>query len=270
MKVHVVQFDIAWEEPDRNFEAVLQLLDRAEVSRGDLIVLPEMFDTGFSFNVDRTNDKAGRTLGFLCELADDIGVTVQGGRTIAACGRCAAKNVMSVAAPGNKVLAEYVKIHPFQREAERFEGGHELVLYEWNQLQVCPAICYDLRFPELFRLGLMKGAQAFAIGACWPSVRAHHWRALLIARAIENQAFVFAANRTGSDPMLKYAGGSMVIGPRGEVLGELKEESAVLSVAIDPGDLQAWRGAFGAWKDARLLNRVMVGAQQSTTADGAA
>jgi predicted amidohydrolase len=118
---------------------------------------------------------------------------------------------------------------------------------------VCPAICYDLRFPELFRLGLLKGAEVYALGANWPDARQAHWRALLIARAIENQAFVLGVNRTGRDPHLNYAGGSIAVGPQGEVLGELAAEEAVLSVEIAPREVHAWREKFPAWKDGKLL-----------------
>jgi omega-amidase len=118
---------------------------------------------------------------------------------------------------------------------------------------VCPAVCYDLRFPELFRIGLSKGAEAFAIGANWPEARQAHWRTLLIARAIENQAFVLGVNRTGSDPALRYAGGTIAVGPRGEVLGELEAEEGVLSTGVDVSEMRKWREVFPAWRDGRLM-----------------
>lgn len=253
-----------WEDPPANHERVRALLDRADLSEGDLVLLPEMFATGFSFNIEATNDKQGATLAFLAEIAAEFRVWVQGGRTVAACHRCAASNVMSVFAPGSdgsKLVIEYSKIHPFQRERERFSPGNEVMTYRWDAagLTVCPAICYDLRFPELFRRGLKQGAEVYALGACWPAVRAGHWRALLIARAIENQAFVLGCNRCGVDPGapvaggFAYAGGSIVVSPLGEVLGELGDQPGILSVPIDVGALRAWRERFGAWKDMKLL-----------------
>src|SRR5690606_23399722 len=121
-------------------------------------------------------------------------------------------------------------------------------------LTICPAICYDLRFPELFRIGLGMGAEAFCLGANWPQARQNHWRALAIARAIENQAFVFALNRTGADPHLQYGGGSIAVGPKGEILGELGDEEQVLSVEVDPEVVHAWRREFPAWRDLRLTD----------------
>ena len=312
MRVHLVQLDIGWEDPDANFAQVEQMLSAAEVQRGDLVVLPEMFDTGFSLNADVTAD-SGRTLAFVRGLAQRLGVTVQGGRT-AAGGRSAFQADASASPRGasprsgdlpkatnrapvfdcrGELLCEYRKIHPFSfgREPERFEGGGEVMTYAWGRsafqadtggaadsepeaapspsgseienegtegsarsaaLRICPAICYDLRFPELFRIGLTMGAEAFALGANWPQARQAHWRALAIARAIENQAFVFAVNRTGADPHLQYAGGSIVVGPKGDVLGELGDEEQVLSVEVDVELVRAWRREFPAWRDLRL------------------
>ncbi len=285
MRAHLVQFDIAWEDPRANHDRVAGLLERAGARRADLVVLPEMFDTGFSLNIEKTAD-AGATLDFLTGLARDRGVYVQGGRTVRAGAR--ATNRAPVIDPGGRLLVEFAKIHPFSfgREPERFDGGTEVVTYSWGRdeeterrrdeeakagrssspphlptsppphsLTVCPAICYDLRFPELFRIGLLKGAEVYALGANWPEARQAHWRALLIARAIENQAFVLGVNRTGRDPNLNYVGGSIAVGPRGDVLGELGAEEGVLSVEIDPREVRSWREKFPAWKDVRLMRR---------------
>lgn len=292
MKAHLVQFDIAWEDAATNREKVAQLLDRAEVAPGDFVLLPEMFDTGFSMNTKATADK-GDTLTFLGELAAEFQVTVQGGRTIHECHCAKASNVMSIVAPAAnadhaahgphvaayRLLDQYAKIHPFSLGMEHtaFEGGSRVFMYDWigasangsspsgntadaesPRLKVCPAICYDLRFPELFRQGLTLGAEAYALGACWPKTRQHHWRALLIARAIENQAFMLGVNRIGTDPNgafgggLEYAGGSIVVAPTGDILGELGAEEAVLSVEIDSGAVKRWREKFPAWKDRKL------------------
>jgi len=273
-RAHLVQFDIAWEDPAENFRRVERLISRAPIDAGDLVVLPEMFDSGFSFETGRTADKEGRTLAFLVDLARDLGVYVQGARTVHECHCAKASNCAPIIGPDGAVLAEYRKIHPFTfgREGERFEGGRDVVLYEWARgrsgrevewkasgggarsgLRVCPAICYDLRFPELFRIGLQRGAEVFALGANWPDIRQHHWRALLMARAIENQAFVLGVNRVGRDPNLNYTGGSIALSPTGEVLGELGRDADVLSVEIDAGVLTEWREKFPAWRDAKLL-----------------
>lgn len=256
MKAHLIQLDIQWEDATANREKVAHMLDRAAPAAGDLVLLPEMFDTGFSMNIASTADKDSSTLQFLLELADDYQVIVQGGRTLASCHRCLAANVMSIVGPGNAVRCEYQKIHPFSlgKEHEHFEPGRDVKTFRWGELTVAPAICYDLRFPELFRKGMKMGAEVFALGACWPQARQHHWRALLIARAVENQAFVLGVNRTGNDPSLQYVGGTIALGPTGEVLGELGPEERVLSVEIDPAVVRRWREKFPAIRDARLLD----------------
>lgn len=259
MRAHLVQLDIAWEDKPRNFQRVRELLRGTQVRPGDLVLLPEMFDTGFSLNTHVTADTDARTLGFLSALAAGLGAFVQGGRTVLmpdGMGR----NLMTVVNPAGHPVAEYAKIHPFSfgREPERFVGGRDVAVYQWTTtsgaLAVCPAVCYDLRFPELFRVGLLRGAEVLAVGACWPEARHAHWRALLVARAIENQAFVLGVNRAGRDPTLRYAGGSIALGPRGEVLGELGPEEGVLSVELDPDALRAWRAEFPAWRDMKLVS----------------
>jgi len=253
MRAHLVQMDIAWEDREANRRKVETLLDAADVGEGDLVVLPELFDSGFSLNTSVTGDKDGSTLAFLLGLSEDLGCVIQGSRTVLSCDCAKATNRASVV-EGGKLVCEYAKIHPFSygRESEAFTGGSDVVTYRWGDLCVCPAVCYDLRFPELFRAGLAKGAEVFALGANWPDGRQTHWRALLVARAIENQAFVLGVNRTGRDPHLNYVGGSIALNPKGEVLGELGDEEAVLSVEINPGVGRAWRDEFPAWKDRKL------------------
>ncbi len=259
MNAHLVQFDIQWEDKQANFDLVRDLLAtaRPRISPGDLIVLPEMFDTGFSLRPEVTHDGDERTLSFLAATARDLGTYIHGGRTILGDDNMG-RNMATIVNPRGEIVTEYAKIHPFSygRESERFVGGDEVVTWDWPEagLCVCPAVCYDLRFPELFRIGLQRGAEMFVLGANWPQVRQMPWRALLIARAIENQAYVIGVNRTGTDPHLKYGGGSICIGPAGDVFGELEDQISVLTVAIDAQNVRDWRQEFTAWKDMRLLN----------------
>ncbi len=263
MRAHLVQLDIAWEDREANFARTDELISRTTVAPGDLVLLPEMFDSGFSLNTSKTADQDGASAGYLAQLARRLGAFVQGGVTAAETGEEKARNRALVFSPEGREAARYDKVHPFSfgREPEAFASGEELTTYWWGGsadeeaggdgqgLRVFPAICYDLRFPELFRAGLSLGAECMAIGANWPSARAEHWRALLIARAIENQAFVLGVNRAGADPHLEYAGGSIAVSPRGEVLIEAGAEEGVFSVEIDASEVRAWRKEFGAWRD---------------------
>lgn len=259
VRAHLVQMDITWEDRPANRRRAREMAENARLSSGDLVVLPEMFDTGFSFELERTADNDGATLEFLGRLARDLRCTVQGSRTvIGPDGR--GRNRATITGPDGAVLAEYDKIHPFSfgRESERFSGGDRVVVYTWTHaaeesVVVCPAICYDLRFPELFRQGMLRGAEVFALGANWPATRAMHRRALGVARAIENQAVVLCVNRAGRDPFLVYEGGSYAVNWMGEMLGELGPEEGVLSVPVDLEGLRKWRATFPAWRDARLI-----------------
>ena len=277
LKAHLLQIDLVWEDRPANYKKVRSLLANTRVEPGDLIVLPEMFDTAFSFNIEATADtdvrngapEAGDTLEFLRRLASELRATVHGSRTVIGAD-ARGRNMATIVGPSGDLLCEYAKIHPFSygRETERFTGGDTVVTYAWTRTAdapvaekttVCPAVCYDLRFPELFRLGLKAGAEVFALGSNWPAARESHRRVLSIARAIENQAFVLSVNRVGSDPALTYAGGTLAVGPKGEILGELGEAEGVLSVPLDMLTLREWRAAFPAWRDTRLISRTTGG-----------
>lgn len=257
MKAHLIQMDIEWEDREANFAIADRLIEQASPDPGDLVVLPEMFDSGFSFNVARTADTKGETARWIQTKARAAGIVIQGSRTVWEGSGHLAQNLAHVAGPDG-FICEYKKIHPFGfgGESKEFEGGNEVVTYDCHAedtcLKVCPAICYDLRFPELFRIGLAKGAEVFALGASWPTTRAAHWRALLLARAIENQAYVLGVNRCGSDPALQYDGGTIAIGPKGEVLGEIGGNEGVLTVELSKESVENWRSDFPAWTDVRL------------------
>jgi len=252
VRVHLVQYDVAWESPSQNRDRVESLLARAPVEPGNLIVLPEMYATGFSLNVETTADDDGEDAAFLADLARRTGAAVVGG--ITARGERKALNRALAFGPTGETLASYDKIHPFTfgREHEIFAGGDRVATFEWGGLKIGLSVCYDLRFPELYRALLGAGAEAMIVIANWPSARREHWLTLLTARAIENQAAVIAVNRTGADPFLEYSGDSRVIGARGETLARADREEGATSAEVDPAGVRNWREAFPAWRDGRV------------------
>lgn len=261
MRAHLVQADTAWEDKRENFARVSAMLESAPPAPGDLVVLPEMFDTGFSFNLSVTADRDLSTLNFLIETARSRKVYLQGARTVLG-PEGKGRNRATVIGPDGSVLCEYDKIHPFSfgRETEHFLGGDRVVTFRWQDAVVCPAICYDLRFPELFRRGMQLGAEVFTVPANWPAPRKVHRRALGIARAIENQAYVLCVNRVGREPQtqggggITYDGGSYAADHMGEIIADGGEGlAAIVSVQIDLAALRAWRVKFPALRDARLL-----------------
>ncbi|MFN9991895.1 MAG: carbon-nitrogen family hydrolase [Phycisphaerales bacterium] len=254
MKVHLFQTNPVWEDRPGNLDRARRLVEATNPAQGDLVIFPEMFDTGFSMDARKNADRDGRTSSFLMETAARFGCCVLGGRTVPG-GDGKGKNVATAFGPDANLLCEYAKVHPFTLggEHEGFEPGDRVEVFEWGGMKIAPIICYDLRFPELFRKALLMGAEAFAVIACWPKTRAAHWRALLIARAIENQAWVFGCNRSGNDPKLEFMGGSMAVAPTGEVVAESFEIDACVSADVDADDVRRWRRKFPAWKDHRLL-----------------
>ena len=250
MRVAAVQFDIMWEDKEANHRIIERMLAEANLPHGSFVLLPELGDTGFSFNLEKIVDD--RTLPWAKGLAAKLGVYLQAGYAVLGPdGR--GRNCASIISPGGMVLATYQKLHPFSfgKEIDHFSGGDMLAIAEVDDAKVSPAICYDLRFPELFRHGVLNGTEVYAIGANWPDARQHHWRMLAIARAIENQAYVLACNRTGRDPHLSYAGGSMIVGPKGELLVEADDRPQVITAEIDLEALNRWRREFPALKDIR-------------------
>jgi omega-amidase len=277
MRAHLVQSEIVWEDKPANRAWVAGALERAQregiVREGDLVVLPELFDTGFSFRLDVTSDDDETTLKWIQQEARRLGITLQGSRTVRG-GDGKGRNRVSVAGPDGQVICEYDKVHPFSigSESQYFTGGEAVKTYEWNdgadKAVVCPVICYDLRFPELFRRGMKMGAEVFAVVANWPGVRSMHRLTLSRARAIENQACVLSVNRCGRDPHLVYDGGTAAFDAKGEIIpsapgwgggglvrgstaGELNDQAGILSVEIDIAALRAWRGTFPALRDAK-------------------
>jgi predicted amidohydrolase len=253
MKIVCCQLDIVWEDKAANCQRAASLLRAAELPANTLVVLPELFASGFSMNVAATGENAGGpTEQFLAGLAQELGVFLVGG--IAVLDREArARNQAVTFSPTGQLLARYSKIHPFSlgQEDQHYTAGSEVVVWKWQGCAVAPFICYDLRFPEVFRSAVRRGAEVLIVIANWPSKRETHWVTLLRARAIENQAYVVGVNRCGADPNHIYPGKSMVIDPLGEVLAERGNEECLISADIDLPALQAWRENFPALADMR-------------------
>lgn len=256
MNVAFCQFDIAWLDKPANFAKVRALVERRPPPRGSLLVLPEMFATGFCLAVAQTREGAsGETDEFLAGLAREFGLWVVGGLTRAFAGG-RSRNEVVVFGPNGRARASFAKLHLFSpaQEAEACTPGDEIVVFDWDGCRVSPFICYDLRFPEVFRLAVRRGAQLFVVPANWPEPRIEHWVTLLRARAIENQAYVVGVNRLGTDASeLPYPGRSLVIDPLGRILLDAGAQEGVFHTAIDLAALAEWRARFPALRDMRFL-----------------
>ncbi|MEY2407386.1 MAG: omega-amidase [Verrucomicrobiota bacterium] len=246
MKIYCCQLDIVWEDKPANFARARSLLAAAKPDRGSLVLLPELFATGFSMNVAALAETpGGETEQFLAGVARELNVFVLGGVLGAGAGG-KGRNLSVVFSPEGREVARYLKRQPFTPggETAAYEAGSETVLFSWGQFMVAPFICYDLRFPEHFREATRRGAQLITVISSWPVARISHWTALLRARAIENQAYVAGVNRCGSDPHLVYNGRSLIVSPKGEVLVEAGDGEMVISADVDPAALLVYRKEF--------------------------
>ena len=189
----------------------------------------------------------------LRELAAEYDCAVMGG-VVGPVSDGMATNEAVVFSPAGQELVRYVKQKPFSMSGEdkKYRAGSQFATFQWQGVTVSPFICYDLRFPELFRLPVAAGAELIVVIACWPAVRSEHWVRLLQARAIENLAAVVGVNRSGAEPNLKFDGRSTAFDQQGVQLFEAAAEEQVVTANIDVAAVREWRESFPALRDMQL------------------
>lgn len=248
MRVALLQMDIAWEDPATNHQRAERRLQEAAALGASLAILPEMFATGFSMATGRLAEPdGGATHTWLRGVAGDLGLSVLAG-------------IATLPGPENHAVlvrpdgatSRFAKLHPFSfgGEHEHYRPGTKVVTWDIEGLRVTPFVCYDLRFPEPFRLAAAD-TDCFVVIANWPERRRSHWQALLRARAIENLAWVLAVNRVGEGGGLRYSGDSMVISPWGEVIALAAEQESVIVVEVEGAVSRKAREEFPALSDRR-------------------
>jgi len=250
MKIALIQLDLAWEDVAENHRRARRRLEEAKSRGAQFALLPEMFSTGFSMDSARiAQPEGGPSETFLRSAARELSMWILA--SVPEAGEPRPRNMALLAAPDGSVL-RYAKIHPFTFGGEHrvYDGGDRVVTARVGDLSVTPFVCYDLRFPEPFRLAAPE-TDLFAVVANWPDARREAWRTLLRARAIENLCFVAGVNRAGDGGGLRYAGDSALISPWGEVLAEAGPGEAVLVADADPAAVRDARAKFPALADRR-------------------
>jgi predicted amidohydrolase len=235
-----------WEDKAASHARVRTLLAASPAPEGALLVLPEMFSTGFSMNVEAIHEGEARVSErFLAQTAREHRIFVTGG-VVTRGADARGRNQSLTFDPDGQEIARYSKIHPFTfgTEAAHYSAGESPVMFSCSEFRVAPFVCYDLRFPEVFRNAVRRGAQLYTVIASWPQSRIEHWIALLRARAIENQAYVVGVNRCGVDPKLTYNGRSLIIDPGGAILADAGNGECLVSADLDLTALQEYRRAF--------------------------
>jgi predicted amidohydrolase len=250
VRVALIQFDIAWEDVAENHRRVHKALAQAAAAGARVAVLPEMFPTGFSMDANRlAQPPGGASETFLKKEAGALGIWLIG--SLPEAGSPAPRNTALIVSPKGDVI-RYAKIHPFTfaKEDRHYAAGDRVITANIRKTRFTPFICYDLRFPEPFRVAAPE-TDVFVVLANWPEARRDHWRTLLRARAIENQAYVLGVNRIGEGGGLAYAGDSAAISPLGEALVEASRQEAVLVCDVEPAEVARVRAAFPALHDRR-------------------
>lgn len=233
IKVAGIQMDLAWGQPERNLASAAALIRAARGA--DLVVLPEMFATGFIMDPVRASAARLETEREMAALARELGIHICLGTAELLPGDAEGRgcNVALMLGPDG-LVGRYEKIHPFTFAGEdnRYRGGERLCVVEVRGIRVGVFICYDLRFPEVFRAAASQ-VDLMLVLANWPEPRRHAWRSLLVARAIECQCYVLGVNRVGEGGGLRYVGDSMFVDPLGEVLGSAAVGPACVGGLVD-------------------------------------
>jgi predicted amidohydrolase len=251
MRLIGVQLDTVWEDKAATFERIARLLDASPPAAGAMLVLPETFSTGFSMNVPGVQEGSKRAAEqFLEGLARQYGIYVLGGVVnLGPDGK--GRNQAVAYSPQGRELARYDKNQPFTLggESANYTAGTTNVYFDWAGMKVCPTICYDLRFPEIYRRAVRERPQLFAVIANWPAIRDYHWVTLLQARAIENQAWVIGVNRCGTDPKHTYSGRSLIVDPHGRIVVDAGGTECLFAADVDPKAVDDWRQKFPVLED---------------------
>jgi predicted amidohydrolase len=233
--VAAVQHDVVWEDRDATLARLEPQLRAAAATGARLVVLTEMFPTGFSMEPERVAEpEGGPATEFLRTQAAELNVWLTGSVPTRPAGGGRAVNRLLLAGPGGE-LHHYDKIHPFSYsgEHEHYAAGTERVTFDVEGVRVTPFVCYDLRFADEF-WAMAPGTDCYVVVANWPAARRTHWQALLVARAIENQAYVVGVNRVGEGGGLRYAGDSRIVDPLGEILAAGAGGETILLADVDP------------------------------------
>lgn len=247
LKITVLQETLSWMDGEanlRHFDAQL-----AGLTGRDLILLPEMFTTGFAMEAAKSSLPEAQVVEWLHHHARRTDALVGGSAAIQT-DKGAVNRFLLVEPDGT--LHQYDKRHLFRMadEHHHYQPGEQRQVFEWRGWRILPQICYDLRFPVFSRNRNDYDLALYV--ANWPAPRALHWQALLLARSIENQAYVAGCNRVGSDGnQHHYSGDSQIISPQGEILTAAEpHQRARLDAELSLDALKAYRERFPAWQDA--------------------
>jgi predicted amidohydrolase len=253
MRISLVQFSPKWEDKNSNMTKIRKML-RKHSDPGEVVIFPEMTLTGFTMNTTAMSEKLeGESFSFFSELAKKNCTNVFAGIIEQRWKNCL--NTLIHCDADGKLKKKYHKIHPFSYSGEDkfYDKGEDIVVTKVDNWKIGLSICYDLRFPELFRLYAKKGVELIINIANWPDSRIEHWRTLLKARAIENQCYIAGVNRVGKDPKLNYNGYSSIFDPLGKEVVSKMDKELIISAEIEKSYVNEVRKKLPFLNDMRLI-----------------
>lgn len=253
MKIALIQMEVVAGNVPVNREKGLSMA-REAASYADVLILPEIWTIGYALRdvAQWAEETTGPTITALQEIARSTQtIIISGSLPYRKDGRV--YNSAFVVDQTGRLIADYQKIHLFNLMGEErfFAPGNKRCVFPLDQTKAGLAICYDLRFPELFRSLTMDGANLFFMPAEWPASRGSHWRTLIQARAIENQAFFCAVNCVGQHRENIFYGHSMIVSPNGEILAEAAETETIVYGDVDLSQVEVVRNSMSVWPDRR-------------------
>ena len=250
LRAGVIQFDVRRGDISSNLESAITGIRRLSAQGAQLAVLPELWTCGFDHaNIIQHAEKIPEIIDILAQTAKAHGMLIAGSLPEASDGRI--YNTLVVIDRDGAIAGSYRKVHLFStgRENQTFTAGQTAEVWNTSLGVIGGVICYDIRFPELCRSLAIQGARLIVVCAQWPEARIGHWNTLLQSRAIENQLFIVAANRTGSDNPLSFPGHSQIISPYGEILAKTTDARDEVSAEIHFKDMDAFRSLFDCLKE---------------------
>jgi omega-amidase len=256
LNLSLLQMDITIGEPNVNYQKISLMLENTMMAerKPDVIIFPEMWNTGYALEqIHQLADEDGeRTKLFISQFCQKHQVNVIAG-SIAEKKGDVVQNTVYVFNRQGELTAHYSKIHLFRLMGEEkfLTSGDQIGKIQIDDVPAGVMICYDIRFPELARTLALDGAKILFVPAEWPHPRLHHWRTLLMARAIENQMFVVACNRVGVSGKADFFGHSLIIDPWGEIIAEGGEQEEIITASIQLSDVDIVRSKIPVFEDRR-------------------
>jgi omega-amidase len=250
VRISSAQISSIWEEPEKTLEKAGIFIRHAAVSGAALICFPEQFATGWDPQPRKNiQDIRGSIVTTLQGYAKENAISILG--SFRQVNDPLPKNTAVAIGRDGRILSTYAKMHLFSsgHEDKGNSPGTDLGLFPLDSLSCGIAICYDLRFPDLFRLYAQQGAQAVFIPSAWPHVRTRHWELFIQARALENQMYIVGVNTTGQTPIESYSGNSMTADPHGTIISRANEAEQLVFTDLDPAIIATTRREFPVEKD---------------------